>query len=71
MGLVRRKRYQRFYGKSVTDQSITNVLMLLDPIYTEKADGRRGGVGIETQIISSEVYGRLFEKELNGFVAKL
>lgn len=48
-----------FMEKCVTDQSITNVLMLLDPIYAEKADGRRGGVGIETQIISSEVYGKV------------
>ena len=48
-----------FMEKCVTDKSITNVLMLLDPIYAEKADGRLGGVGTETQIISSEVYGKV------------
>ena len=48
-----------FMEKCATDKSITNVLMLLDPIYAEKADGRFGGVGTETQIISSEVYGKV------------
>ena len=48
-----------FMEKCATDKSITNVLMLLDPIYAEKADGRLGGVGTETQIISSEVYGKI------------
>lgn len=31
-----------FMEKCATDKSITNVLMLLDPIYAEKADGRLG-----------------------------
>lgn len=68
-----------FMEKCVTDQSITNVLMLLDPIYAEKADGRRGGVGIETQIISAEVYGKVeqdkfipivFARNDNGEICK-
>lgn len=33
-----------------------NVLMLLGKVYKEKADERKGGVGAETQIISSDVY---------------
>lgn len=45
-----------FMEKSVTDSSITNVLMLLDPLYAEKADSHKGGVGTETQIISVQVY---------------
>ncbi|MBZ9714918.1 toll/interleukin-1 receptor domain-containing protein [Deinococcus multiflagellatus] len=32
------------------------VLLLLDPTYKQKADGRTGGVGTETQIVSAEVY---------------
>ena len=68
-----------FMEKCVTDKSITNVLMLLDPIYAEKADGRRGGVGTETQIISSEVYGKVdqnkfipivFERTAEGNICK-
>lgn len=45
-----------FMEKCVTDSAITNVLMLLDPIYAKKADEHTGGVGVETQIISAKVY---------------
>lgn len=45
-----------FMEKCVTDPSVTNVLMLLDPIYAKKADDHSGGVGTETQIISPQIY---------------
>lgn len=45
-----------FMEKCVKDPNVNFVLMLLDKIYTEKADKKSGGVGIETQIISNEVY---------------
>ena len=45
-----------FMEQCVKNPSVNFVLMLLDKTYTEKADGRRGGVGIETQIISAQVY---------------
>lgn len=45
-----------FMEKCVNDPSITNVLILLSPDYKTKADLRKGGAGIETQIISGEVY---------------
>ena len=45
-----------FMEKCVTDKTITNVLMLIDPVYAEKADNHQGGVGTETQIISAKVY---------------
>lgn len=45
-----------FMEKCVNDSSITNVLILLSPDYKTKADLRKGGAGIETQIISGEVY---------------
>ena len=45
-----------FMEKCVKDPSITNVLILLSPDYKDKADNRKGGAGIETKIISSEVY---------------
>lgn len=47
-----------FMEQSVTDSTITNVLILLDPNYEKKADTRDGGVGTETQIISPEVYNK-------------
>jgi len=45
-----------FMEKMVTDPQITKVAMICDEIYAAKADGRSGGVGTETQIISREVY---------------
>lgn len=45
-----------FMEQCVKDPSVNFVLMLLDKTYTEKANGRKGGVGIETQIISAQVY---------------
>ena len=68
-----------FMEKSVTDPSITNVLILLDPNYEKKANERSGGVGTETQIISPEIYNKvkqdkflpiIFEKGINGEVPK-
>lgn len=68
-----------FMEKSVLDKSITNVLILIDPIYAKKANERAGGVGTETQIISSEVYNKVeqrkfipivFERDDEGKVCK-
>src|SRR5206468_6744780 len=55
-----------FMEKMVTDPQIRKVILICDRMYAEKADGRSGGVGTETQIISAKVY----EKEdQNKFVA--
>lgn len=68
-----------FMEKSVMDPEITNILILIDPTYTNKADNRNGGVGTETQIISPEVYGQveqtkvipiIFQRDENGQIAK-
>jgi hypothetical protein len=45
-----------FMEKMVTDSNIEKVAIITDKTYAEKADGRSGGVGTETQIISKEVY---------------
>ena len=45
-----------FMEKMVTDGAITKVIIVSDKTYAEKADGRSGGVGTETQIISREIY---------------
>lgn len=69
----------KFMEKSVLDESITNVLILIDPVYAKKANERAGGVGTETQIISSEVYNKVeqrkfipvvFERDAEGNVCK-
>lgn len=68
-----------FMEQSVTDSSITNVLILLDPQYEKKANSRSGGVGTETQIISPEIYNKVkqekflpvvFERGENGEIPK-
>ena len=47
-----------FMERMVNDPSIERVLMVCDHKYAEKADGRAGGVGTETQIITPEVYAK-------------
>ena len=42
--------------KMVTHPEIKKVAIVCDEKYAAKADGREGGVGTETQIISREVY---------------
>ncbi len=44
-----------FMEQMVSDPTITKVAMICDKIYVEKANGRRGGVGSETQIITPEI----------------
>ena len=64
-----------FMEQCVTDESINKVLMICDKTYAEKANERKGGVGDETMIISTEVYGKakqekfipiIFERDENG-----
>ena len=39
------------------------VLVLCDKMYTEKANGRSGGVGTETEIITPDVYGKSLQEK--------
>lgn len=55
-----------FMERMVVDPTIGKVIIVCDRLYAEKADGRSGGVGTETQIITPELYGK--EKQ-NKFVA--
>jgi len=50
-----------FMERSVTDNTITKVLMICDKSYAEKANNREGGVGNETMVISPEVYAKAVE----------
>ncbi|AVB16520.1 MULTISPECIES: SEFIR domain-containing protein [Pseudomonas syringae group] len=45
-----------FMESMVTDESVTKVIIVSDKAYAMKADGRAGGVGTESQIISAKVY---------------
>jgi hypothetical protein len=48
-----------FMEQMVTDPAVTKVIAVCDQAYADKANGRRGGVGTESQIISREVYKKL------------
>lgn len=45
-----------FMESMVTDKNVSKVIMVSDKTYATKADGRAGGVGTESQIISAKVY---------------
>jgi hypothetical protein len=59
-----------FMEKMVTDPTITKVLIVCDRAYVSKADGRAGGVGTETQIISREVYEKQSQDKFVAVVAE-
>lgn len=45
-----------YMEKMVTDPDVDKVLLICNKQYVDKADKRKGGVGIESTIISSELY---------------
>lgn len=59
-----------FMERSVNDPSITKVLIVCDKKYADKANARTGGVGDETVIISSEVYGRVEQEKFIPVIAE-
>ncbi len=52
-----------FMEQMVTDPEVTHVLVVSDKAYAEKADERKAGVGTESQIISSEIYGKVAQSK--------
>ena len=60
-----------FMEKMVTDQEITHVLMFCDQVYAKKADAKIGGVGTESQIISSEVYEKVQQSKFIPIACEL
>jgi len=59
-----------FMEKMVTDPDIKKVAVICDNLYAEKADGRSGGVGTETQIISPEIYEKEKQDKFVAIVAE-
>jgi hypothetical protein len=57
-----------FMERMVKDPDIKKVALICDRGYSDKADGRKGGVGTETQIITPELYEKT---DQNKFVAIL
>ena len=60
-----------FMERMVTDPSVTHVLVICDKKYTEKADTRKAGVGTESQIISSEVYGKVKQSKFIPIISEI
>jgi hypothetical protein len=48
-----------FMERMVTDPTVDKVIVICDRIYAEKSANRVGGVGIESQIMSGEIYGKV------------
>ena len=59
-----------FMEQSVNDDTIDKVLIVSDRKYAEKANSRTGGVGDETAIISSEVYGNMKQEKFIPVIAE-
>lgn len=59
-----------FMESMVTDPGVTKVLVICDKKYKEKADNRSGGVGTESQIISSELYTKVEQTKFIPVVAQ-
>lgn len=59
-----------FMERMVADQSLTHVLVFSDRKYAEKADDRTAGVGVESQIISKEVYDKINQSKFIPIVCE-
>lgn len=47
-----------FMERMVNDSTITKVVIVCDRMYAKKANDRLGGVGAETQVLTSDLYGK-------------
>ncbi|OAI41014.1 hypothetical protein AYO40_00610 [Planctomycetaceae bacterium SCGC AG-212-D15] len=52
-----------FMEQMVTDGTVNRVLAICDKRYAAKADGREGGVGTESQIISKDIYDKVKQEK--------
>jgi hypothetical protein len=59
-----------FMEQMVTNPEIMKVAIISDKTYAAKADGRAGGVGTETQIISREVYEKQAQEKFVAIVSE-
>ena len=59
-----------FMERCVNDPEITKVLIICDKAYAQKANNRTGGVGDETVIISSEIYGNMNQEKFIPIIAE-
>ena len=60
-----------FMESMVTDPAVTKVIIVCDKTYSEKADGRAGGVGTESQIISPLIYESATQNKFAAVITEL
>jgi hypothetical protein len=60
-----------YMERMVTDPDISKVLVISNRKYAEKADAREGGVGIESTIISQEIYAKVEQMKFIPLVMEL
>jgi hypothetical protein len=60
-----------FMEQMVSDPSVKKVVVILDRIYAEKAAGRQGGVGTETQIITPQIYKTADQNKFAGVISEV
>lgn len=59
-----------FMEKMVTDEEIKKVIIVCDKMYADKSNKRKGGVGTEAQIISSELYQKVKQDKFVAVIAE-
>jgi hypothetical protein len=59
-----------FMESMTTDPSIKKVIVICDEGYASKADYRKSGVGIESTLISQEVYGKVDQRKFIPLVTQ-
>jgi SEFIR domain len=60
-----------FMEQMVSDVTVKKVIVILDRVYAEKADGRQGGVGTETQIITPQIYKSVDQNKFVGVISEV
>jgi TIR domain len=59
-----------FMEQMVSDSTVKKVIVILDRVYAQKADGRQGGVGTETQIITPQIYKSVDQQKFVGVISE-
>lgn len=59
-----------FMERMVTDSTVSHVLVFCDREYARKADDRSAGVGVESQIISKEIYDKVEQSKFIPIVCE-
>ena len=59
-----------FMEQCVNNPEVDKVLIVCDQKYADKANNRKGGVGDETAIISTEIYGKVNQEKFIPIIAE-